>query len=139
MNCDSRQSPQSGCSNVMRLNVSDADTEDLSVQTAPKHFSRSSVHLSSAGSDYRLTCRFPKACQVGLWVEDDRPWNLASAISRLPCGTLTEQHFGRFRCIQTRLNKGIPHPAYSRSRPANYLEPVGVCGTNGSHQFRSSI
>jgi len=34
----------------MRLKISDADTEDLSVQKVPKHFSRSSVHLASAGS-----------------------------------------------------------------------------------------
>jgi len=60
-------------------------------------------------------------------------------ISRLNRSTLTEQHLGRFRCIQTRLNKGIPHPTQSRSRPANNLEPVGVRRTNGSGQFRSSI
>jgi hypothetical protein len=27
----------------------------------------------------RLTCRYSMACQVGVWVEDGRPWNLNSA------------------------------------------------------------
>jgi hypothetical protein len=42
---DLRQSPQSGCSNVICLNVSADETVLPSVQKLPKHLFSSSVHL----------------------------------------------------------------------------------------------
>jgi len=59
--------------------------------------------------------------------------------SRLPRRTLTKQHLGRFRCIQTRSKKGILHCTYSRSLSANDLQPVCVGGTKSPRKFRSRM